>query len=244
MKRNVFLALLILTIGYNAYSQSTPDVTPMVIESQRILPKMGMEEKFEAAILAHNKKFHPEGPYVAGLRVVEYGDKAGWYSWIMGPTVCGSLDTRPAKETGHDQDWSTTIAPLVDQYGAVDLYIYNANLSYGLDIYKKTKHEEIWSIDLKEGQYYRFKAICEKLKKVYEQMGNTAFIVLDNAVHTTGGPDVAIIWSFSSYKDWFKDDGPKAAYDKMYGEGSWQTMIDEWKDIIVDYNSEIQSNIF
>jgi hypothetical protein len=244
MKRNVFLALLSLTLAFNAYSQSTPDATPMVFESQRILPKMGMEEKFEAAILAHNKKFHPEGPYVAGLRRIEYGPNAGWYLWVMGPTVCGSLDTRPTKENGHDQDWSATIDPLVDQYGSTDLYTYNADLSFGLDIFKKSKHYEIWAVDLKDGQYYRFKAICEKLQKVYAQMGTTAFLVLNNALHTKGGSDVAFIWSFNSYSDWFKDDGTKAAYEKMYGEGSWQTLLDEWKDIVVDYNSEIRSNIF
>jgi hypothetical protein len=244
MKRNVFLVLLTFSLAFHAFSQSKPDAAPMVIESQMILPKMGMTDKFEAAILAHNKKFHPEGAYVAGLRTIDYGPKAGWYVWVMGPTVCGSLDTRPAKESGHDQDWSATIDPLVDQYGATNLYSYNADLSYGLDIFKKSKHYEIWAVDLKDGQYYRFKAICEKLQKVYAQIGNTAFIVLNNALHAPGGPDVAIIWSFNSYGEWFKDYGPKADYEKMYGEGSWQTMMDEWKDITVDYTSEIRSNIF
>lgn len=36
-------------------------------ESNYMLPKLGMEEKFEAAIKAHALKFHPAGPYVAGL---------------------------------------------------------------------------------------------------------------------------------------------------------------------------------
>jgi hypothetical protein len=244
MKKNVFLALLTFLFAFNAFSQSKPDATPMVIESQMILPKMGMEDKFEAAILTHNKKFHPEGAYVAGLRKIEYGPKAGWYVWVMGPTVCGSLDTRPTKESGHDQDWSETIDPLVDQYGPTNLYSYNTDLSYGLDIFKKSKHYEIWGVNLKDGQYYRFKAICEKLKKVYEQMGTTSFVILDNALHAPDGPDVAIIWSFNSYSEWFKDYGPKTAYEKMYGEGSWQTMMDEWKDMVVDYSSEIRSNIF
>jgi hypothetical protein len=99
-------------------------------------------------------------------------------------------------------------------------------------------------VNLKDGQYYRFKALCEKLKKVYEQLGTTSFVVLNNVLHTSGGTDVAIIWSFNSYGEWFKDYGPKVAYEKMYGEGTWQIMIDEWKDMIVDYNSEIRSNIF
>ncbi|MCX6245886.1 MAG: hypothetical protein NTU98_14425 [Bacteroidetes bacterium] len=244
MKRNIFLALLTLLSAFTAFSQSAPDATPMVIESQMILPKTGMEDKFEAAVLAHNKKFHPEGAYVAALRKIDYGPKAGWYVWVMGPTVCGSLDTRPTKESGHDQDWSTTIEPLVAQYGGTTLSTYNTNLSYGLDLFKKSKHYEIWMVDLKPGQYYRFKALCEKLKKVYEQMGTTSFVVLENALHAPGGPDVAIIWSFNTYSEWYSDNGPKKDYEKIYGEDSWQTLMEEWKDMIVDYTSELRSNIF
>jgi hypothetical protein len=243
MRKNVFLSLLMLLLAFNVFSQSNPAPT-MVVESEMILPKMGMEDKFEAAIKAHNVKFHPEGPYVAGLRKVEYGPKTGWYAWVMGPTVCGSLDSRPSKESGHDKDWSETIDPLVQEYGPSYLLTYEADLSYGLDLFKRAKHYELWSVDLKDGQYYRFKALCEKLKKVYEQTGTTSFIVLHNALHSPGGADVAILWSFNSYDEWFKDYGPKAAYEKMYGEGTWQTMIDEWKDMIVDYSSEIRSNIF
>jgi hypothetical protein len=243
MKRNVFLALSIFFVAFNAFAQSKPDAEPMVIEANMILPKIGMEEKFEAAVKAHNTKFHPEGPYVAALRKVDYGAKAGWYAWVMGPTVCGSLDTRPAKENGHAADWSATIDPLVAEYGPTNLLTYESELSYGFDIFKKSKHYELWQVDLKDGQYYRFKAICEKLKKVYEQIGTTSFVILRNTIHTPNGTDVAIIWSFDTYGEWFKDTGPKTAYEKMYGEGTWQTMIDEWMDMIVDYSSEIRSNV-
>jgi hypothetical protein len=52
-----------------------------------------------------------------------------------------------------------------------------------------------------------------------------------------------LIWSFNTYSDWQKDPGPKATYEKLYGEGSWQTAMDEWMDMINSYNSEIRSNI-
>jgi hypothetical protein len=32
-----------------------------------------------------------------------------------------------------------------------------------------------------------------------------------------------------------------AAYEKLYGAGSWRNMIDEWHDITKDYNSELRS---
>ena len=50
-----------------------------------------------------------------------------------------------------------------------------------------------------------------------------------------------MLWSFNSYDEWSKDMGAKKAYEKLYGEGSWQNMLDEWLDVSVDYNSEIRS---
>jgi len=243
MKKYMIMVLMALCFAVNANAQSGPGSTPMVIESQMILPKRGMEDKFEAAILAHNKKFHPEGPYVAGLRRIEYGPKTGWYVWVMGPTAYGSLDTRPTKENGHQADWDATIDPLVQEYGPTGIYDFNSELSFGWDIFKKSKHYEIWSVDLKPKQYYRFKALCEKLKKVYETLGTTAFIVLDNDLHFKDGPDVALLWSFDTYDGWQKDPGPKATYEKLYGAGSWQTAMDEWMDVINSYDSEIRSII-
>jgi hypothetical protein len=243
MKKNIFLVLTLLITAMSAFSQTANTPPQQVIESEYILPKQGMEDKFEAAVLAHNKKFHPEGPYVAALRKIDYGAKAGWYVWVMGPMPYSSLDTRPDKENGHAQDWATTIDPLVEKTGATGLYNLNTDLSYGFDLFKQAKHYELWGVDLKPGQYYRFKALAEKLKKVYETMGTNSFVVLNNQLHSPGGADVVMLWGFNTYSDWSKDDNLMAAYEKQYGTGSWQQLLDEWHDIIVDYESEIRSTV-
>jgi hypothetical protein len=213
----------------------------MVVETMYILPKRGMDDKLEAAIKAHDVKFHPDGPYKAGLRKVEYGDKAGWYVWVFGPTNYASIDTRPKKAGGHDDDWSKTVDPLVETYGETSLWDINTDLSFGMDILMKSNYYEVWNVQLKRGQYYRFKALAENLKKAYESLGNTAFIIFDNPVHTSKSGNVAIVWSFNTYADWSKDAGVKKAFEKLYGDGSWQHMLDEWLDVSIDYNAEIRS---
>jgi hypothetical protein len=241
MKRNLTLAFIAMTFVFGAVAQSTDEKPTMVAENMYIMPKRGMEEKFEAAVLAHDLKYHADGPYKAGLRKVEYGEKAGWYVWVFGPTTYASIDSRPTKEAGHADDWSKTVDPLIETYGATLLWDLNADLSYGMDILKKSNYYEVWSVDLKRGQYYRFKAICEKLKKAYEAEGKTAFLVWDNPVHIANGPDVALLWSFNSFDGWSKDMGVKSTFEKQNGAGSWQLMLDEWRDITVDYSSEIRS---
>jgi hypothetical protein len=242
MRKYIILLVILGCFALDSLAQGAAG-TQLAIESLQILPKRGMEEKFEAAVIAHNKKFHPEGPYVAGLRKIDYGPKAGWYVWVFGPTAYGSLDTRPTKENGHQQDWDTNIDPLIEEYGAAGFWNYNGDLSFGLDIFKKAKHYESWGIDLKPQQYYRFKELIGKLRKVYETQGTSAFIVLENNLHAKDGPDVALIWSFDTYKSWQEDPGAKATWEKLYGAGTWQSAMQEWMDIINGYNSDIRTNI-
>jgi len=243
MKRITILLIVALFVAVSAFPQADAGSAPLAIETLNLLPKRGMEDKFEAAVVAHNKKYHADGAYIAGLRKIEYGEKAGWYVWVLGPTAYGTLDKPLGKTNGHEDDWNNTVDPLVDQYGPSGFWNYNADLSYGLDIFRNSKHYETWGVNLKPGQYYRFKELAGKLKKVYESMKTTAFIVVENNLHKPDGADIALIWSFNTYADWQMDPGPKATYEKMYGEGSWQHMIDDWMSMINGYTSEIRSNI-
>ena len=241
MKKITIVAFLALMLTVGAIAQTMNDKPATVVETMYILPKRGMDDKLEAAVKAHNTKFHPAGPYQAVLRKVEYGDKAGWYVWVFGPTTYSSIDSRPKKDGGHDTDWSTNVDPLIDQYGATNLWEYNPDLSYGFDKIQKSNYYELWMVRLKSGQMYRFKAIAEKLKKTFETEGKRGFAIFSNPVHTTESADVGILWTFNTFDEWSKDWGTKAGFEKLYGEGTWQHMIDEWNDILKDYNTELRS---
>jgi hypothetical protein len=240
MKKNIILAVAILFSGMNAFSQTTPSAPTQVVESMYIMPKRGMEDKFEAAVKAHDQKFHPVGPYVAGLRKVVYGDMAGWYIWIFGPTTYSALDTRPDKDNGHAADWNNNVDPLVEKYGMTNLMNLAPDLSYATDEIGKSKYYEIWMAKIKKGQFYRFKALCQNLKKAYEAQGKGSMTILTNAVHSNDSPDVAIVWPFNTFAEWDQDTGVRDQYEKIFGTGSWQHVIDEWRDINESYNSEIR----
>ena len=241
MRKAITIMLIAILLVSTSFAQTAADKPTTVTETMYIMPKRGMETKFEAAVKAHDTKFHSADPYKAGLRKVEYGDKAGWYIWVFGPTTYAGIDSRPKAEGGHDTDWSSTVDPLVETYGDTQLWELNTDLSFGMDFMKTSKYYEAWSVKLKRGEYYRFKAIAEKLKKTYESMGTSAFIVYNNPLHTANGADVAMIWNFNSFDEWSKDMGAKAAFEKLYGANSWQNMLDEWLAVCVDYNAEIRS---
>lgn len=240
MKTIKTLAVLIVSAIFSAAAQNAETKTAVITETQYMLPKRGSEEAFEAAVKAHDKKFHPDGKYKAGLRKVEYGKKAGWYVWVMGPTGYDAIDTRPAKDGGHDADWQKTVDPLIDQYGDVEIWETQPDLSSGIANFSKAKHYEAWAVDLKKGQYYRFKALIEKIKKVYDSMNDRTFLVFRNPIHEAGGADVALLWTFDTYASWGNDNSTRTEYEKMYGNGSWANLLSEWNDIVKDYNSEIR----
>jgi hypothetical protein len=241
MKKSITVTIISFLLVCSIFAQTNTDKPTTVLETMYIMPKRGMEDKFEAAVKAHDTKFHPDGKYAASLRKVEYGEKAGWYVWVFGPTTYSAIDTRPAKEGGHAADWSATIDPLVETYGETRLSELDENLTYGFDALKTAKYREVWMVDLKRGEYYRFKDLAEKLKKAYESLGTGSFVVYNNVFHTTGGSDVALVWGFNSYDEWSKDMGAMKAFEKLYGTGSWQNMLKEWNEIVVDYNVEIRS---
>jgi hypothetical protein len=239
MYKSLLMTLVSLAFIFNATAQEPPG---KVVESIYFTPKRGMAKQLEAAVKKHNEKFHPEGAYQAFLRHVDYGENAGSYVWLMGPTAYSSLDTRP-KDEGHEGDWDKTIDPLIEKYKNGGLWELQDDLSFGLDMIRNSGHYEIWSVDLKRGEFYRFKAMAEKLKKTYESINQYGFLVLTNPVHTKDGNDVALVWSFKTYGDWANGRGTREAYEKLYGENSWQSLIDEWQDITVDYDTEIRSII-
>jgi hypothetical protein len=72
-------------------------------------------------------------------------------------------------------------------------------------------------------------------------MGTQAFLVLENSLHQAHGADVALIWSFNTYAQWGNDPGPKVPFEKIYGSGSWQALMDEWNAVNAEYSSEIRS---
>ena len=242
MKTKMLTLLLLVTMITTLEAQMA-DKPAVIVETMYVLPKHNMEDKFEAAVKAHNTKFHPPGPYVASLRKVNYGDRAGWYIWIMGQTDYAALDTHPAKEGGHDDDWNNTVDPLIEKYDAPVINEYQSDLSTGYDIFKQFDNYEIWMVHLKAGQNGKFKSLMEKMQKVYQSLGNRTMLTYSNPLHTTNSPDYTLVFGFTTYVDWGKDWGVKTAYEKLNGAGSWKNLMDEWNESVASYDSELRSKI-
>jgi len=123
------------------------------------------------------------------------------------------------------------VTPHVRKYGRTEYWRYNANLSHQSDA-TPPKYEELWVIDLKRGDYYRFKALMGKIKAAYAKKGKGNISVYNNQFITDDGREVVIVWDYSSWAG-FDDEsrGIKKDFEETNGEGSWDNMLEEWNEI-------------
>lgn len=228
-------ALLLTSIGV---AQEKEDKSYGMAEITFMLPKIGMENAFVKAVAAHNNLYHKEGPYHAYLDNVLTSKEAGWYVWIMGPCTFTDLDSRPG-EGAHTDHWNKNISPLVQRYGRTEYWRLNDKFSYSSGD-TPPKYENIWFVDLKRGDYYRFKALMTKIKAAYVKKGEGNLNVYDTQFNANDGRDVALVWGLKNWAELDDDDeGIKKEYEEINGEGSWDNAMDEWSEITVSIKSQV-----
>lgn len=227
-KNYVFASILVVSLLFSTTNMAQEKYD--MVELSFILPKIGMEKAFESAIKEHNNLYHKDGAYKGHLDYILTGKQAGWYVWLMGPCTFTDLDKRPVNDA-HDKHWADKISPAVARYGSTEYWKHNPKLSYQSGT-ENAKLEEIWFIDLKRGDYYRFKALITKIKEAFEKKGEGNMHIYDNQFNENNGRDVAVVWGMNSWADMDDDNGGiKKEFEEINGEGSWGNAMDEWEEI-------------
>lgn len=230
-------ALMLTTFTANAQEEKEPY---RMVEITYMLPKIGMEKAFEGAVKAHNEKYHKEGVFKASLDLILTGKESGWYVWIMGPCTFTDLDARP-DNAAHTNDWDKNVSPTILKYGRNEFWRYNNKLSYHKEGSSDDANlENIWFIDVKKGQDYKFREFIEKVKKAHEKRGEGNLYVYNNQFRDNEGRDVAIVWTLKNWAEMDDDDGGiKKYYEELYGEGSWANGLKDWDNSIKSITSQM-----
>ncbi|GGK59748.1 MULTISPECIES: hypothetical protein [Flavobacteriaceae] len=229
-------ALMVTTFTVNAQEEKE---SYAMVEVTYMKAKIGMEKAFEAAVKSHNEKYHKEGVFKASLDLIITGKETGWYAWIMGPCTFSDLDKRP-NDSAHGNDWDKNVSPNVLEYGRNEFWRYNSKLSYSGNSPDSPKLENIWFIDLKKGQGYKFREFIEKVKKAHEKRGEGSLNVYNNQFRDDEGRDVAIVWGYNNWAEMDDDNGGiKKYYEEIYGEGSWTNALKDWDNSIDSINSQV-----
>lgn len=236
-----FIVLLVFTImlATSVVTAQEENESYGMAEITYMLPKIGMERAFKEAIKEHNEKYHKEGVFKASLDLIVTGKEAGWYVWIMGPCTFTDLDSRP-NDDAHTNDWDENVSPNVAKYGRSEFWRYNKKLSYRGDTSDSPKYENVWFVDIKRGQDYKFKEFIEKVNAAYVKKGNGNFSIYENQFTEGNGRDVAIVWTFDTWAEMDVDDGGiKKYFEEIYGEDSWNNALKDWETSTETINSQV-----
>lgn len=242
MKNQIRILILLFCFPLLNFAQDDDDSQDYaMVELNYMKAKPGMESKFVQAVKKHNASYHADGPYEATLHYIRTGNDAGWYVWAMGTFTYTDLDNAPGAGA-HQDDWSKTIAPYVQEYGPIEMWRYNDKLSVSNE--ESESLETIWFMDIERGEGYRFRAFMEKVKKVFEDKDDEMH-VWNNQYSQDDGREVAIVWPFAKWADLDDDDDwtMKEAYDEEYGEGAWDNALEEWEDVVAGMTQEVWMRI-
>lgn len=232
---------LALLFSYAGFAQDKEDESYGMAEIIYIDAKVGMEDAFVSAVKIHNAMYHKEGPYAAGLDVILSGNEAGWFVWYMGPCTFTDLDNAPGPGA-HADHWRNNVAPNIKSYGRQEYWKMNNKLSYQSST-DEAGYSTMWFIDLKRGDYYRFKALITKIKEAYEKRGKGSMRVYNNQFTGSDGRDVAIAWDMKNLAEMDDDEESiKKEYEEINGKDSWGNMIDEWEEITISINEQLWEN--
>lgn len=235
MKR---LFLLLLCSPWLAFSQET---NYLVFESNTLTAIPSQTMRFEAAVAAHNKKYHASGPH--GVRVYEIinGKNAGKYQWVMGPGHWSDLDTRPDEDDNHSVDWVANVLPnLTSEQNT--LYIrFDARYSrFPKDFNVSKINFWYWDI-IPNADWEKIRGYLDKIRNVYATKlpDDTYGVYYNELPSSSEGKDVMMGFFFDKYAWMGIDNGFDKKYEEVYGAGSWKTFLTEWNAQVKGLESEI-----
>jgi hypothetical protein len=209
-----------------------------MLEIMYLKPKPDKMKELTKAMGEHNKKYHAEGPYGVSVWSCELGPHFNQLAWVMGPCTFTALDSRPDSKE-HEDDWSNNVEPLIEGTG-IEYWKYNKDLSYVPENYKLTP-KVVWTVfDIKPFEGYRFKEMCKKIAEVYKAKSYPYnFQVYFNQFDSKEGRDVAIEVGFEKWAFFDRDENFKKDYEEIHGEGTFQQLLDEYRDVVVSVEDEV-----
>lgn len=202
----------------------------------------------------HNQTYHREDPYNAMVYNITTGPNAGKMIWQMGSMMFKHNDGRPAAD-GHDDDWRDNVMPYIKKIHTIEYWSQddeksNVSMLAGPEV--KYPILFIRYFEIEEDHCYtmnnHFKQVSETIKSL--EGDNPWGLYYNDFLQGDLGRHAATV---GFYKNWaeFDEDGPsfKDAYEKLFGENSWDTFVktrddtfsNRWDEIWV-YNKNLSGD--
>ena len=237
MKKLAFLILFLLT-GVILFGQDSY----IMYETMYIKPKYHKIKEFNAALAAHNQRFHAEGPKTVAIQRVANGSRAGQLVWVMGPLTFADLDMSSSDKNQLD-DWNTVMS-YIDELTEVEYWRLDADLSYTPEGWNFTPKTHIRSWELEHGKTGEFLEIMKKIVEVFRtKKYDNSWHVYWNYFQTGNGRDIAGVFGFNKWAFYDEDPVFIRDFEEIHGEGSWADTYETMTQVTVGMTEEIRELI-
>lgn len=238
MKKHSILFLAIMVFSVFTFAQDDGDY--IMFENSRFVVKTDKYVEFSKAIANHNKTWHANGPAHVNIWYVAVGKNAGDMIASGGPLTFTDVDNMSFGKD-HMEDWLKNVMPNIKYMKETNYWKMDKKHSYspeGQD--GRSTKLSIAVYDLKPYNSYRFKAILDQVIKVYQDKKyDRGISVYWPEFNIMSEQDVAIVWPFENYASFDEDNKFKADFQEVHGEGSWQSFLDELRDVIDGRSDEV-----
>ena len=241
MKNLFFVLAFILPLGLFAQDDKPYYQLEMITMTPDYTKLASLSDVMEA----HNKKYHPPGTYQAAVFNITAGPNAGRIIWSMGPTTYTEMDARPS-EDGHDEDWANNVMPHIKKMHQSEIWRRNADMVIDNREEGNVAPFNLYVIrylTVANGQGHRISGLMEKVKKTLsndESVNYWAVYVNQFIQGAKNGRHLAAVTGMNSWSE-FDEDGMnfRNAFEKIYGEGSYNDFSREMEDVFENSWHEI-----
>lgn len=227
MKKCTFL-LGLLAFVMSAVTAQT-DYTQFLVVTLK--PRPDKIAAFEAAMGAHNKKYHTADPYKAYVWAISTGPKSGSYYYVMGPMTFTQMDARTTTPE-HDTDWNNVVANC-ESVGDASYWRWEKDITYTPEGASNFPKSRMRYSSILPGQGDRYEEQIKKVAEVYKQKKYQAGFNVYWRYGASQGPHAVTSLDFDK---WAYFDNPNTwveDFESVHGEGSWMRFQEEL-DLCVD----------
>ncbi len=211
--------------------------TKSLVAVLMVTPKIGQEQTFENAWIAHLKKFHQaDTTDQRAIFEITSGPHTGSYYLTNNEMSWADMDIERSTDKAHDMDFATTISSTLESQSGEMIYRWADTLSYNPDV-QATKYL-LTAYHIKTGKQNDVTDEIKRSIAVNKKINSP--ISYNGYIQTLAGskPVVVII---RSLKDGFKEldadyhkglnDQFKAAYIEMYSQAQWDKRTNALADL-------------
>ena len=209
--KHLLYALVLLLTG-SIVAQDNDYTMFQVIE---LKAKDGKNRDLNAALKAHNEKFHQEGNETVNVWGVRSGPRSGSLLWVKGPRTWSDMDS-PLEADGHMDDWFDNVGPNAHMQQWEWWRMVNG-MNYAPEGFVP-KVAVIRYFEIHQGKGDDARELWRNAFKLYSDNNwDMGLQIYWNASNDGSGKDWAIMWFHDSWTSMDKARGFWDQYEEMFG---------------------------